>query len=519
MLLEYQRYSVIKTAVRSLVLGACLMWLLGAPIIALAITDEEIQARCWTEQQCNDYNGIWGKGDAFKDNTVYSKDKKDDSWSVENCKDIGGDSDAKHTARCFAGNPSIPLQIGIPGVTERYCSVYELGKDPIPCDADPNICASSGKGTCQPGIKGGFPGYLAAFYKFFVAALAVIAVVMVMWGGFKRIMAAGSPERVKSANETIIGAITGVVIALISYTLLNLINPQLVANTLPLIEKVKPDFFGFCPTYQSDKGLYEGGWINRSGICASGTRELRTCNSDLDCPGSTELKGCITKEGRETQFGDPGDTCGVKLNVSGRDCIGLECRQSLDRGCFSVPNTDPVRRDCVPYMLKGKLAGIEVNSLDMLFICQDSTTTIRNGGSDCGVSTPNGSGQTWLNVEGNSTYAIGNCWGTDGGTGNPSPLTPTWCRNAGGFKGIALVVEVESTDNLVVDDYYAIDAAFCSGQNSKRIISSSGKDNPWGDINWAEVSDTKLFDTYDDNGRLIPIKCDLSITRAEFPDR
>ncbi|MDZ4229727.1 MAG: hypothetical protein U1C53_01180, partial [Candidatus Veblenbacteria bacterium] len=64
-----------------------------------------------------------------------------------------------------------------------------------------------------------------------------------------------------------------------------------------------------------------------------------------------------------------------------------------------------------------------------------------------------------------------------------------------------------------------IDAAFCSGQNSKRIISSSGKDNPWGDINWAEVSDTKLFDTYDDNGRLIPIKCDLSITRAEFPDR
>lgn len=71
--------------------------------------------------------------------------------------------------------------------------------------------------------------YFSVFYKFFVAAIAIMAIVMVSWGGFKRIMAAGSPERIKSANETIMGAITGIVIALISYSLLSLVNPALVS--------------------------------------------------------------------------------------------------------------------------------------------------------------------------------------------------------------------------------------------------------------------------------------------------
>jgi D-alanyl-D-alanine dipeptidase len=75
--------------------------------------------------------------------------------------------------------------------------------------------------------------YLAVFYQFFVAALAVIAVVMVMWGGFKRIMAAGSAERIKDANDTIFSALSGLVLALVSYSLLQLINPQLV-NLKPL---------------------------------------------------------------------------------------------------------------------------------------------------------------------------------------------------------------------------------------------------------------------------------------------
>jgi len=98
--------------------------------------------------------------------------------------------------------------------------------------------------------------YFALGYRFFVAALAVIAIVIVMWGGFKRIMAAGSPERIKSANETIIGAITGVVIALISYSLLSLINPALVSlKSLDIYQVSREEWEG----EQSDSLTETGG--------------------------------------------------------------------------------------------------------------------------------------------------------------------------------------------------------------------------------------------------------------------
>ncbi len=107
--------------------------------------------------------------------------------------------------------------------------------------------------TCEPGQKISECGilvdgstaqkYFAVFYRFFVAALMVVAVVMVMWGGFKRIMAAGSPETIKSANDTILGAISGIVIALLSYSLLSLVNPELVSlKSLDVYNVKREDF-------------------------------------------------------------------------------------------------------------------------------------------------------------------------------------------------------------------------------------------------------------------------------------
>jgi D-alanyl-D-alanine dipeptidase len=69
--------------------------------------------------------------------------------------------------------------------------------------------------------------YLGVFYKFFIGLLAVAAVVMVMWGGFKRIMAVGNAEKIADANDSIVSAISGLVLVLVSYSLLNLINPRL----------------------------------------------------------------------------------------------------------------------------------------------------------------------------------------------------------------------------------------------------------------------------------------------------
>ena len=88
-----------------------------------------------------------------------------------------------------------------------------------------------------------FARYLSLFYRFFVALLMVAGVMMITWGGFKRIMAAGSTERIADANDVIFKAIIGLVLALISYSLLNLINPKLVKLQSLDISQVRREGF------------------------------------------------------------------------------------------------------------------------------------------------------------------------------------------------------------------------------------------------------------------------------------
>ncbi len=96
----------------------------------------------------------------------------------------------------------------------------------IPQVTIPGTIFTKGKSIVVDGDT--FGQYLADFYRFFTGLIAVMAVVMIMWGGFKRIAAAGSAESIKNANATIVGAIVGLIIALMSYSLLRLINPALV---------------------------------------------------------------------------------------------------------------------------------------------------------------------------------------------------------------------------------------------------------------------------------------------------
>src|SRR6185436_880170 len=85
-------------------------------------------------------------------------------------------------------------------------------------------------------------------YKFFVAMIAVMAVVMIMWGGFKLIYRGGSAPAVTDAKETIFGAIAALVIALVSYNLLSLVNPQLVEFQDLRLPLIKTQTFGnWCP--------------------------------------------------------------------------------------------------------------------------------------------------------------------------------------------------------------------------------------------------------------------------------
>ncbi|PJC02021.1 MAG: hypothetical protein CO073_01625, partial [Candidatus Komeilibacteria bacterium CG_4_9_14_0_8_um_filter_36_9] len=56
--------------------------------------------------------------------------------------------------------------------------------------------------------------YIKAVYQYGVGLVSILAVVMIMWGGFKYIFAAGSKDRVQGAKATMISATMGLILAL-----------------------------------------------------------------------------------------------------------------------------------------------------------------------------------------------------------------------------------------------------------------------------------------------------------------
>lgn len=74
----------------------------------------------------------------------------------------------------------------------------------------------------------GLADYIATAYAFMVGIVGVVATVMIMFNGLKWAGAAGNAEKVGEAKQGLISALVGLAIALISYTILNTLNPGLV---------------------------------------------------------------------------------------------------------------------------------------------------------------------------------------------------------------------------------------------------------------------------------------------------
>lgn len=90
----------------------------------------------------------------------------------------------------------------------------------------------------------GIAGYIELLYRFAVSSIGIAATLMIMWGGFKWISAAGNSQKISDAQDTIYNALIGLMLGLLSYTLLYVINPAFVDNEIPNIEEPQspPDF-------------------------------------------------------------------------------------------------------------------------------------------------------------------------------------------------------------------------------------------------------------------------------------
>ncbi len=74
--------------------------------------------------------------------------------------------------------------------------------------------------------------YFSAWYKFLTGAVGIMATIMIMYGGFKWLTSRGGGD-VGQAKDIIFSSLLGLTLALLSYIILNTINPQLLKITMP----------------------------------------------------------------------------------------------------------------------------------------------------------------------------------------------------------------------------------------------------------------------------------------------
>lgn len=73
------------------------------------------------------------------------------------------------------------------------------------------------------GGQGNFRSLALTIVNFFLTFLGLIAVVMIIYGGFLYVTAAGNGEKVESAKKIIMYSVIGIIIILLSFAIVNTI--------------------------------------------------------------------------------------------------------------------------------------------------------------------------------------------------------------------------------------------------------------------------------------------------------
>lgn len=113
--------------------------------------------------------------------------------------------------------------------------------------------------------------YIGAFYKWAVGALAILAVIMIMISGIRWLIAGGSSEKISSAKQSMVAAVSGLIFILIVHQVLAMINPELTILKPIVIGVIKRSEFQIM---ESDA---EEGTVNPSSGDGLGSSVSATC--------------------------------------------------------------------------------------------------------------------------------------------------------------------------------------------------------------------------------------------------
>ncbi len=78
--------------------------------------------------------------------------------------------------------------------------------------------------NCQAGSEVALPQYIGCIYEFATYLAIGLAILMIIWGGYRYITSQGNPDALGEAKEIIGGAIIGLMVLLLAYLILSQIG-------------------------------------------------------------------------------------------------------------------------------------------------------------------------------------------------------------------------------------------------------------------------------------------------------
>ena len=216
-------------------------------------------------------------------------------------------------------------------------------------------------GYAIPGSTASIAKYIKAIYKYAIGIVGILAAVVLMIGGVIWLTAGGSAERIGQAKAWIASSLTGLLLALLSYTILATVNPALVDLKISAIKPVEPT----APPTAFDATIPCGQQVpGQDRICGSkcdagkkcekvprGTLGARECLETLNGSGDYWLCSTLSAGGTACCTGNndaqcqSGYVCNMRM-ITGACLSGGVCASKQNINGICGENADCISNNC-----------------------------------------------------------------------------------------------------------------------------------------------------------------------------
>jgi len=377
-------------------------------------------------------------------------------------------------------NTNIPFQ------QDKKADFFYTGSDAREtCGKNMGFCAAASAATTKISFSGKqkflhIGDFIQFAYKYGMVVASILAVLMIIVSGIQWTVSGGNTSTIGAAKKRIAGAITGLMLLALAYTILNIINPAMVNLRLPQVWIVKKAEIP--STYCQDIAQPDNGFTQYKSIAKKPPDQIKKIVED-----EKAMEKFMSKSGtKKTTEKGTGTECGQTYIVGGQDnaCIGLKCQKN--KAC------NPATLECE----KAYITGVVTPGKGDLVVT-DNTDIIEN----IELVELCNNGDSHIRVDGKAPVENG----TEIIKFGPDVDTPdkVQCTSDGGTFGFYFLVDISERNGS--SDWYAAGVSNTGGATTNISINISQKiykkyeenfhafvDGPWYDYsNWTYDDDDK----------------------------